>query len=416
VKTWSPSARRATTAERRRQLGWIPYVAARRRQTTRGATRRLGRCAALLAGLVLACAAAPASAAGSFSGTLAITSIAQPAAAGDPVAVAAQGTVSQSCGTSSCGYFPFVSTVPAAQVCDRTGSGPGWVGDAYDTNEGVVPQSISPSWTETAAGAPVQRRACLYANRGFEDQLVAEALYTVPGPPTTGTQPPPPPPPSGDTDISRRPIPRWIGVRRPWPFRISTVGIPPDVDPARFVALVKAAGARWGLPYAGTARHEPRVRDGRNTVGFAFDVPRGALGVTSVQAIVYLRPGRIVCEAGRCHRGKPRVVRRRIVEQDMRLAYAPPWEDGPGLPDAAHFDLQTVILHELGHYAGNRHARNCANTPMWVALSMGEWWHTPAEWFQRGCRTSAAAAASAGAEPDRRRLLVRVHVRRVLLR
>jgi len=376
------------------------------------ATRR----AALLACLVLVTGASPALAS-TFGGSLAITSVGQPAAAYDRVPVTAQGHVEQACDSSVCGYFPFVTTVPAAQACDRWGTGPGWTGELYDTHEGVTPQDLAPSWQEQTRDAPVERRACLYANTGTADHLVAEATFTVPGR-ASGTTPTPP---SGGTDIALTPIPRGIGIRRPWPFRISTAGIPPDVDRARFVALAKAAGARWGLPYAGVTRRVPRLHDGRNTVGFAFGVPRGALGITSVQSIVYVRRGQVVCRGGTCRRGKPHVVRRRIVEQDTRLAFDPSWEDGPGVPDASHFDLQTVILHELGHYAGNGHAGNCTNTPMWVALSHGEWWHTPSDWFQHRCAASpatasAATAAQPDARPERRRLILHVDERRRYVR
>ncbi len=253
------------------------------------------------------------------------------------------------------------------------------------------------------------------------------ATTTAPTPPATTTSPPattvttPAPPPNAD--VLRTPIPRWVApARRAWSFRISSANVPPGVDPGRFAELVRAAGIRWRLSYAGTTRRAPHADDGRNTIGFSRHVSRDALGVTDVQSIVYRRPGRRICRRtvyGRraCHRGRPRVVGERVVEQDTRFAYDAPWEQGPALPDAAHYDLQTVILHELGHYAGNDHAPDCRDTPMWVAIARGEWWHSPSDWFQHGCGRIASVARVPGvgaAAP--RLLLVRRHVRYVTVR
>jgi len=258
----------------------------------------------------------------------------------------------------------------------------------------------------------------------------APATQTVPATTTAPAQPPAStttttPAPPANADVLRTPIPRWVAPkRRAWPFRVSTAHVPPGVDPARFVALVRAAGVRWGLPFAGTTRRAPHADDGRNTIGFSRGVSRDALGVTDVQSIVYQRRGRLHCRRdarGRrvCRRARPRVVGERVVEQDTRFAYDVPWEPGPALPDAAHYDLQTVILHELGHYAGNGHAPDCRDTPMWVALARGEWWHSPSDWFQHGCGRVAAiglAHAAGTVVPEPRRLLVRRHVRYVTVR
>ncbi|MGH2628747.1 MAG: matrixin family metalloprotease, partial [Anaerolineales bacterium] len=58
----------------------------------------------------------------------------------------------------------------------------------------------------------------------------------------------------------------------------------------------------------------------------------------------------------------------RIVEFDMHLAAALPWSDGPVTPPA-HFDLPTVILHELGHAFGLDHST--AGTVMQPSLKSG---------------------------------------------
>jgi hypothetical protein len=50
-------------------------------------------------------------------------------------------------------------------------------------------------------------------------------------------------------------------------------------------------------------------------------------------------------------------------------------------------DLETVILHELGHVAGNRFhvPRGCADTPMVIGLATGEWWRSTTDFSYRGC-------------------------------
>lgn len=344
---------------------------------------------ALVALLVLTSATAAAS---SFSGTLAISSVGSPSSANGLVQVDAQASVTPQCDQADCGWQPAVETVAPEQTCAAGSGTPVWTGTAYPDG---APQTFAPSWRELPASAPVDRRACLFAKSGGAEILVAQALYTVPArlPAQPGSGP--------DPGLLRTPIPRWVApVRRRWPFRVSTANMPPGVTAARFVALVRAAGARWGLPYAGTTRQPPRRADGRDTVGFAFGLPRGALGITEIQVAVYVRGGR--------------VISRRVVEEDTRLRYDAPWDPGPALPDDRHLDLQTVIIHELGHYAGNHHVRNCRDSPMWVALGFGEWWHSPTDWFQHGCGIATAAVHRAAPRLGGR-LLVQVHERRVLL-
>ena len=324
--------------------------------------RRIAPLALPIAALALAALSAPATAA-TFSGTLAIASVERPSSANGLAQVAAQASVTPQCDQADCSWQPAVETVASGEACTASSRIPVWAGTTYASG---APQSFSPSWRELPASAPVTRHACLFAKSGGAEVLVAHALYVVPArsPAQPGSGP--------DPGLLRAPIPRWVApARRRWPLRVSTANLPPGVSAARFVALVRATAARWGLPYAGTTRAAVRLGDGRNTVGFARDVPRPALGVTDVDRIAYLRAGRVVA--------------RRIVEQDTRFAYDAPWDPGPALPDDRHFDLETVIVHELGHYAGNRHVRNCRDSPMWVALSPGEWWHSPTDWFQHGC-------------------------------
>ncbi len=325
-----------------------------------------------------------------------IASVAHPVTPNGLAQVFAQASVAPQCDQADCGWQPLVETVAVDQACDPSSGIPVWTGPAYDSAAGTQPQSLSPSWHEVPAAAPAGRRACLFARTPGGDLLVAQALYLVPARPAPHGGP--------DPGLLRTPIPRWVApVRRRWPFRVSTAGLPPGVSPARFVALVRAAGARWGLRYVGTTRAPVRLRDGRDTVGFAHVLPPGALGLTNVDVAAYVRAGRVVA--------------RRVVEEDVRFLYRAPWDAGPVLPDDRHVDLETVILHELGHYAGNRHAPNCRDTPMWVALGFGEWWHSPTDWFQHGCGIATAAAAYGAPMPaPAGRLLVRVHERVVALR
>lgn len=308
----------------------------------------------------MAPASAPASPS-AYSGTLAIASVTPAATASGLAQVVADALVTPQCDPSDCDWRPVVETVAQGEACVAGGASV-WTGAVYSAS---TSQRISPSWHELPAATPASRRACLFARAGDgQETLVAQADYTVPAASVHG---------GPDPGLLRTPIPRWVApVRRRWPLRVSTAGLPPGVAKQRFVALVHAAAVRWGLPYAGTTRRPPLRADGRSTVGFARGLPGGALGLTEIQVLAYRRGGQI--------------VGRHVVEQDTYLRYDAPWAPGPALPDARHVDLETTILHELGHYAGNgRHARNCRDSPMWASLGPGEWWHSPTDWFQHGC-------------------------------
>ena len=349
----------------------------------------------MLLGAALAVGGEASALADGFSGTLAITSIVRPSPQGRLAQVLAQASVTPQCDQADCSWQPAVETVAPEQACAPSAGIPVWSGPTYAT---AAPQSFSPSWHELPAATAVVRRACLFVQAGGQETLVAQALYAIPA------RPSPRPGAGPDPGLLRTAIPSWVApVRRRWPFSVSTAKMPPGVAAKRFVALVRAAGARWGLRYSGTTRSAVRNGDGRSTVGFAHALPRGALGLTDIEVVGFRRGGRVVA--------------RHVVEEDVRFLYAAPWDPGPALPDARHVDLETVILHELGHYAGNGHAPNCRDTPMWRALSAGEWWHSPTDWFQHGCgiATSAARRAAATSATIPRRLLVRVHERVVTL-
>jgi hypothetical protein len=141
--------------------------------------------------------------------------------------------------------------------------------------------------------------------------------------------------------------------------------VPAGVSRARFLGLVRNSARRWRLHSVGRRAGRPVFGNGRSEVGFSDQVPRQALGVT-----VFGRRG----PGGRR-------------ERDLLLRADLPWEPGPQHPTRGRIDLETVILHELGHVAGNRFhvPRGCRNTRMVVGLATGEWWRSTADFSYRSC-------------------------------
>jgi len=351
---------------------------------------------ALVAALLLTAAAAgSAGAAGTFQGSLTVRSVGAQSDPSDPVVVTADGAVTQQCTPSTgCAWLPYVTSVAATAQCSPAVTASTWAGEAYDHLAGQQPQQFTASWREWPSSAAGPRKACLYVRTAAGDTLVAESPFTVPQPIVL-------PPGAG---VPRAPIPRSVGIRRPFAYRLSLAAIPRGVDRDRFRLVARAAAKRWGLRFAGFTSRLARSGDGIDSVGFSPRVPSYALGVTSIRSVRYYR------RVG----GRPRLVRQRVVERDTRLATGAPWHAGPGDPPADRVDLQTVVIHELGHYAGNKHVRNCVNSPMWVALRPGEWWHSRTDWFQFGCGRDTARASRAAVEAPRR-LLVERSYRDVLL-
>lgn len=343
--------------------------------------------------------APPAGAAGALSGTLTIQSVPAPTAEDQPITVTAQATVANVCDARTfCGYYPKVTTVAATSTCSPQLTSAGWVGDVLDDAAGRQPQTFAPSWQERPFIYAGPKRACLYVYDGTIDTLVAETTFEVPGTPAPT---PVKPDPTGK-DLVRSSIPRSVGRRNAFSYRLSSANVPRAVGAKRFAVIARVAAKRWGLREVGTTRSAPRSGDGRNTVGFARDVPSVALGVTRIRTLRYYRRSN----------GVTRIVGERVVERDLSLAVNVNWHVGPGPPPSNKVDLQTVVIHELGHYAGNGHVKDCSNSPMWTGLRPGEWWYSSSDWFQFGCRNVPTATATAGAA---RPLLVQRSVRKVFL-
>jgi hypothetical protein len=167
--------------------------------------------------------------------------------------------------------------------------------------------------------------------------------------------------------LSRQRIPRSIGTSNGAAFRIRTSGVPAGISRARFLALVRNSARRWRLHSAGTVGGRPRFGNGRSEVGFSTaQVPPEALAVTII---------------GRRRGGG--------LERDLIIRADIAWDEGPDHPTRQQYDLETVILHEMGHFAGNEFhvPRGCRDTPMVVGLARGEWWRSTTDFSYRACNT-----------------------------
>lgn len=180
------------------------------------------------------------------------------------------------------------------------------------------------------------------------------------------------------------------GTRAEGAFRVSVAGIPAGIRPERFVAIARSGGERWGLVFAGTTVAAPVTGDGRSVVGFgATTIPGAGAEATSAPRTVARRVRR--CHGGRG--GRIRAVRRcrsvavalEVTERDIAIDPALPWQPGPAHPSPSQVDLETALLHEFGHLAGQDHVDGCASTPMWPELRMGDWWRGPADTRRADC-------------------------------
>jgi hypothetical protein len=196
--------------------------------------------------------------------------------------------------------------------------------------------------------------------------------------------------------LARAPIPSRIGTSNHALLVLALGEGSPSVSRKRFVELVRNGARRWRLDARGPVKRVPRVGDAHNDVGFAAGlVSRGALGTTTLLRQNYVRVRR-VCAASGC-RTMRTPAGSRVVERDLALLPDVPWAQGPAHPSSDEYDLETVVLHELGHWAGNlRHTPvGCHDTPMVKGLGPGEWWRSPLDWHYDACDGGRARAASA---------------------
>jgi hypothetical protein len=177
---------------------------------------------------------------------------------------------------------------------------------------------------------------------------------------------------------------------------------PAGVDAPRLYDLTDASAKRWKLSVVGNAGQDPGVRDGMQVLGFSRATNPKALGVTSVWTRTRYRVKTTrVCTRVRGKR-RCRLVKRyvrdgvEVVERDVQLNPFVPWEQGPDYPLATEYDLESTILHELGHFANptkDNHVFGCENSPMIDSIAPGEFWRDADDWLRYGCATAPGAKA-----------------------
>jgi len=163
--------------------------------------------------------------------------------------------------------------------------------------------------------------------------------------------------------------PRY-GRRAHGSFYLSSANWPKSINGLRFQALIRTAAKRWGLRALSWTTLKAGRHDGFNVAGFSPKVPKGALG----QETEYSKHGK-------------------VIERDIILSAGANWNAGPGYPALDQVDLESMLLHELGHFAGvKKHRSHCADTPMIVSLGNGEWWRGPKDHFLSSCSANAASS------------------------
>jgi hypothetical protein len=176
--------------------------------------------------------------------------------------------------------------------------------------------------------------------------------------------------------------------------------LPPTVEPDRFRALGNLAAGGWRLRITGETARPSGRQDGANVLGFSPALPPGVLGA-------YEAWGRrsYVRQCRRTSRGRVcrRVRRDVILEADVSVNPTFAWNQGPRYPNANEIDLESVMVHELGHFASPSapHRRGCVNSPLVDNLGSGEWWRGSSDWYRQGCSNSPKSPASVGARSSR---------------
>ncbi len=228
----------------------------------------------------------------------------------------------------------------------------------------------------------------------------ASAQEPVPATPETAAPSPDAAPADPDAGLraGERIARRYGAKRKQIRFVISAAGIPEGVDAERFAALAETQGSRWGHRPDGITLDAVSLRNRRTEVGFSRRVPAGSLGITSFRHLArYRRTVRCRVSPSGARSGCVTIGVRRlgvvVTDRDIMLRRSARWEAGPALPDDEEYDLQSVLLHEFGHLAGNEgHARGCAVTPMTPALAPGDWWRSTLD-HRLVCRAGARAAS-----------------------
>jgi len=324
---------------------------------------------ACLAVLVAVCVWAPS--AGADTGAIAVDS-----AAGDVATATFEATKTACASPYYCGWFVMATLHPAAEACHVRS--PAWVG-TMRAGTGTFRES------GTLLSPAGQQRLCLFLYDEGVYRLLAEVVFVQVADP-----PPPPPPvptpvPVAPTSLVATLMPSHIGRVDQTRDRLAILPAraPAGVEPGRFIALVRAAARRWSIRTGGVGWERFRFArpDGRNEIGFRR-LPDDMLGLTKTWTARIYRSRRV------CSRRGCRIVRRhvgwQIVERDVALTSLAPWQQGPAYPGADEFDLETAIVHELGHWAGNRHRRSCSS-PMLRAIGAGDWWRDTDDFFFAHC-------------------------------
>jgi hypothetical protein len=172
---------------------------------------------------------------------------------------------------------------------------------------------------------------------------------------------------------------------------------PQAISPERLYELSDASARRWKLSVLGHNTAAPGVKDNTQVIGFSADTNPQALGVTTVWSRNRYR----LKTTKRCWRqnGKRRCQTSRryvkvgveVMEKDVQLNPFVPWEQGPAYPTPPKYDLESTILHELGHFANpmkDNHVSGCENTPMIESIAPGEYWRDADDWLRYGCSAS----------------------------
>ena len=240
--------------------------------------------------------------------------------------------------------------------------------------------------------------ACLLALCVVAVAAAQTPAPTVPPPSTVPEPQSTPPDPTIGLRASERIARRYGRTRIHVRYLISADGIPDDVDSERFFALAESQGKRWGLRPGGVTYDGVSLHNHRTEVGFSDRVPSYALGITRFNYRVHYRRlirCRISPTGARsgCVTLKVERVGIEITDRDIMLRRDMPWSLGPAWPTPEQFDLQTVMIHEFGHLAGNlKHNANCTVAPMTPSLAPGDSWRSTLD-HRVVCRPGARSAA-----------------------